>query len=53
VRTSYQDMAVETGLSRSAVQRAVRHLLRRRLLTAQQAHATDTPTYEVLRPWRR
>lgn len=53
VRRSYQDMAVDTGLSRSAVQRAVRHLVGRKLLSAEQAHATDTPTYAVLRPWKR
>jgi hypothetical protein len=53
VTLSYQDLADRTGLSRSAVQAAVRHLKRRRLVHATQAHRTATPEYEVLRPWVR
>jgi hypothetical protein len=53
VRASYQELADRTGLSRSAVQSAVRLLVRRRLLNATRASLTATPVYEVLRPWVR
>jgi winged helix-turn-helix DNA-binding protein len=52
-RMSHRDLAEETGLSKSAVQGAVRHLARRRLIAAARASATATPEYTVLRPWRR
>lgn len=51
VAASYQQLADETGLSRSAAQAAVRHLLERGLLTVQRAAATAVPTYVVERPW--
>jgi hypothetical protein len=50
---SHQAMADATGLSKSAVQAAVRTLLRRRLIRAARASATAVPAYTVLRPWRR
>ena len=53
VRTSHQQMADATGLSKSAVQGAVRTLTRRKLLRASRDGATATPEYTVLRPWRR
>ena len=53
VQVSYQDMAVRTGLSRSAVQAAVKRLKARRLLHAEQTSLTATPVYRVLRPWYR
>jgi hypothetical protein len=53
VAASLQTLSVRTGLSKSAVQRAVRHLVRRRLLTASRAGATSAPTYRVHEPWRR
>jgi excinuclease UvrABC helicase subunit UvrB len=53
VEVSYQDMAVRTGLSRSAVQAAVKRLKARRLLQAEQTSLTATPVYRVLRPWHR
>jgi hypothetical protein len=52
-RMSLADLAEETGLSKSAVQSAVRNLLRRRLVAATRASRTATPSYAVLRPWRR
>ena len=52
-RMSHRDLAEETGLSKSAVQGAVRRLLRRRLIAATRASATATPAYAVLKPWRR
>jgi hypothetical protein len=52
-RTSLQRMAEDTGLSKSAVQSAVRQLTRRRLIRADRASRTAVPSYTVLRPWRR
>jgi len=53
VTISYQELAENTGLSRSSTQTSVRWLLRRRLLTAAKANATAVPTYTVQFPWRR
>ena len=53
IRISLQSIADETGLSKSAVQGAVRILLRRRLLHQERAGPTAIPVYEVLRPWVR
>lgn len=53
VTVSYQDLALRTGLSRSAVQSAVRRLIDRRLLDVERASLTATPVYRVLRPWVR
>jgi hypothetical protein len=53
VAASHQTIATDTGLSKSAVQMSVRHLLRRRLIRSESASRTATPVYSVLRPWRR
>jgi len=53
VQASHQMIADDTGLSKSAVQIAVRHLLRRRLLRSERSSTTATPIYSLLRPWRR
>ncbi len=53
LQTSHQEMADATGLSKSAVQGAIRILLRRRLVRAVREGATSIPGYTVLRPWRR
>jgi hypothetical protein len=53
VAVSHHRMAADTGLSRSAVQAAVRALLKRRLLRAEHASRTAVPEYVVLRPWAR
>lgn len=50
---SLQQMAIETGLSKSAVQQAIRTLKRRRLIHGYQASATAVPEYLVHTPWRR
>ena len=50
---SLQTIAVDTGLSKSAVQLALRTLKRRRLVSARQATATSVPDYLVLMPWKR
>ena len=53
VRASHQSIADATGLSKSAVQAAIRTLARRRLLRATRDTPTAVPAYTVLRPWRR
>jgi transcription initiation factor IIE alpha subunit len=51
VRLSHRDIALETGLSKSAVQHALRILHRRSLVSSTRKHETDTPEREVERPW--
>jgi hypothetical protein len=50
---SHQRMSASTGLSKSAVQSAVRILIRRRLIIAHKPTVTSTPEYCVQRPWHR
>jgi hypothetical protein len=50
---SLQTIATATGLSKSAVQAAVRHLKWRQLISAARAGPTAAPVYEVHAPWRR
>ena len=50
---SLQQLADATGLSKSAVQGALRHLTRRQLVRAYRATPTAIPQYTLLRPWRR
>ena len=52
VHQSHQQLADATGLSKSAVQAAIRLLCRRRLLQSRRKTPTTTPEYAVLRPWR-
>lgn len=51
VHQSHQQLADATGLSKSAVQSAVKVLVRRHLVGARQASRTATPEYVVHRPW--
>jgi hypothetical protein len=53
VGASLQCIANETGLSKSSVQNAVRHLTRRQLIAAKRARPTEAPVYTVCEPWRR
>jgi hypothetical protein len=53
VAVSLQAMAVDTGLSKSAVQRGLRTLVRRRLVRVDKTSRTAVPAYAVLRPWAR
>jgi len=50
---SYQEIAEGTGLSKSAVQTAVRLLKRRRLIYVSLKNPTATPIYRAERPWIR
>jgi hypothetical protein len=52
VSASLETIAVKTGLSKSSVQSAIRHLRRRGLLEDEPVSSTD-PTRVVLRPWIR
>lgn len=52
VRLSHRAIAEETGLSRSAVQNALRILHRRGLVRSRRRHETDTPEHRVRRTWR-
>ena len=53
IQASHQAIADGTGLSKSAVQISILHLLRRKLIRSEMASRTATPVYSVLRPWRR
>ena len=53
IGASLQTIADQTGLSKSAVQAAIRHLTRRRLIEAERDGPTTAPIYAVLEPWRR
>jgi hypothetical protein len=53
VAVSLQTLAFDTGLSKSAVQRGLRTLTRRRLLRVDKAARTAVPVSTVLRPWVR
>ena len=50
---SHREIAEGTGLSKSAVQGAVRLLRRRKLLSASRKNSTAAPIYRVERPWIR
>jgi hypothetical protein len=48
---SLATFAVDTGLSKSAVQRGLRTLVRRRLVRVDRHSPTAVPVYTPLRPW--
>lgn len=52
VALSHQSIAEMTGLSKSAVQGAIRNLLRRKLIESAKSTVTSVPEYSVNRPWR-
>lgn len=53
LRISHQSIANDTGLSKSAVQAALRLLSRRKLVRSERESVTATPEHFVLRPWKR
>jgi len=53
VETSLSTLAVETGLSKSAVQAALRRLRQRGFVTSKRTAPTAVPRHAVLAPWRR
>lgn len=52
ISASYSAIANATGLSKTAVQKATAHLLRRRLINVMKSSATATPVYRLNRHWR-
>jgi len=52
-RLSHQSIADSTGLSKSAVQKGMRILVRRQLVRVQRSSVTAIPEYRVARPWKR
>jgi DNA-binding MarR family transcriptional regulator len=50
---SLQQIASDTGLSKSAVQQAIRTLRRRRLVQSKRTSFTAVPEYVVATPWTR
>jgi len=53
VQISLSTLAVETGLSKSSVQAALRHLRKRGFIASKAVSATSIPVHTVLAPWRR
>ncbi|HEY4941748.1 MAG TPA: helix-turn-helix domain-containing protein [Rhizomicrobium sp.] len=53
LQVSLSTLAVETGLSKSSVQAALRHLRKRGLVASKHASPTAIPAHTVLAPWRR
>jgi hypothetical protein len=53
VAVSLQMIATRTGLSKSTVRNAIRHLKRRRLLDPDLRTTTSAPVRRVLHPWVR
>jgi hypothetical protein len=53
VSVSLQAIATRTGLSKSTVQAAIRHLRQRRLLDPTVMATTGNPLRRVMRPWHR
>jgi hypothetical protein len=52
-QVSLLDISLGTGLSKRAIQEALRLLAKRRLVSIQREGITAIPVYEVLRPWMR
>jgi DNA-binding MarR family transcriptional regulator len=50
---SLRQIAEASGLSKSAVQKAIRLLTRRHLIQIRRGSPTSTPEYELVRPWLR
>jgi CRP-like cAMP-binding protein len=53
VSVSLQTIAANTGLSKSTVQTALRHLRRRKLIDPGLAATVTAPVRRVMRPWVR
>lgn len=51
ISVSLQAIATHTGLAKSTVQAALRHLRRRRLLDPDVTATTALPVRAILRPW--
>jgi hypothetical protein len=52
ISASFVTIAAATGLSKTAVQSAIRHLALRRLITISKDAPTAIPVYRLIRHWR-
>jgi DNA-binding MarR family transcriptional regulator len=52
LQVSLSTLAVETGLSKSSVQAAIRHLRKRGYVSTRRSSETAVPVHTVLAPWR-
>ncbi|MBW8911294.1 MAG: helix-turn-helix domain-containing protein [Sphingomonas sp.] len=52
VAHSHAQLAEQTGLSKRAVQDAIRHLAKRRLIAVKRAGRTEPAIVQPLSPWR-
>jgi hypothetical protein len=52
IAASIRTIAEETGLSKSAVQTALKTLQRNELIVTRRSHSTAVPDHTVLRHWR-
>ena len=52
IAISLSSLAVETGLSKSSVQAALRRLVKRGLVTSRRDGPTAVPLYLIHAPWR-
>ena len=52
LQVSLSTLAVETGLSKSSIQAALRHLRKRGFVATKRAAPTAVPAHTVLAPWR-
>lgn len=52
IQASLSTLAVETGLSKSSVQAALRHLRRRNYVASRRGAPTAIPVHTVHAPWR-
>ena len=52
VKASLSTLAVETGLSKSSIQTALRHLRRRNYLGSRPGAPTAIPVHIIRAPWR-
>jgi hypothetical protein len=52
IAASYSTIASATGLSKTAVQKAIAHLARRKLISVSKISPTATPVYRLNRHWR-
>ena len=53
IQASLSTLAVETGLSKSSVQAALRRLRKRGYIATKRSAPTAVPVHTVLAPWRR
>jgi hypothetical protein len=51
IEASYSIIATATGLSKTAVQKAIAHLKERKLISVLKTSATSTPVYGLNRHW--